>query len=201
MRFDDFNQTELDEVEKKHKMKFDQCKADLNQLLLPEQTELEKHSHSKSFFVFVFVFDLSNYASFEKVLIYYEEISRLYNFKDKHKQILIGNKLDLAFNFQDSEKEIIKKFINDKELKYYEITTKMIFNFEIFYGSLFYTLFRDENKMFYDKFFMEGFNYVLNSKVTFSKSSRSSAKLSLVPGPAKYENPFELPTDSNNILY
>lgn len=154
-------------------------------------------------YIFTFIFDLSSFASFEKIQIYYNELDRIYNIRDgKYKQILVGNKLDLAFNFQDSEKDKIKNFISNNNLTYYEISTKMIFNFEIFYGSLFYTLFKNENPMFFNKFFMESFNYVLNSKETFSKSNRQSLKTNGVPGPEKYDgNPFDISTATSSQIF
>lgn len=179
--FDDFNKSELDEVERVHKMKFDACKADINNLLT-------KPNKTNPVYIFCFVFDLSNFSSFEKIEVYYKELERVYNFKDKYKQILVGNKLDLAFNFKDEEKEKIKIFINEHNLKYYEISTKMIFNFEIFYASLFYTLFKNESPMFLDKFFMESFHHILNFKETFAKSQRSPIKSNGVPGPEKYDS-------------
>jgi len=194
--FDDFNKSELEEVERIHKLKFDACKADINNLL-------NEPTKTNPTFIFAFVFDLSNFKSFEMVQIYHNELDRIYNINSKYKQILVGNKLDLSFNFSDEQKEKIKAFISNNNLTYYEISTKMVFNFEIFYGSLFYTLFKNENQMFFDKFFMESFNYVLNSKETFGKSTRQSLRTNNFPGPEKYDsNPYDISTKgSKNIFF
>ncbi len=199
VKYDDINKSaELEDVERNHKMKFDACKTDINNLVLdPGKTN--------PIFVFLFVFDLGNFASFEKIKIYYEELNRIYNIKDKYKQVLIGNKSDLASTFCDSERDKISNFVTENNFadgKYIQISTKMITNFEFVYKNLIYNLFKIDYKTIVNKFFIESFDNILNSKESFSKSQRSSLKVNKVPGPEKYDsNPYDISTKESKYQH
>ena len=123
--------------------------------------------------VFLFIFDLSDFKSFERIILYYNSISRAFHFDDEDTNIsaaLIGNKLDKKIFFNYNQQETFNKFITKCNLNYYEISTFNFFNFEKFFYNLFEDLF---NFFFENVFFSNDFKDLLKNRPNFSKAKRT----------------------------
>lgn len=174
---------ELEELEKEHQMKFDKVKSDLEKIIMKAS---RPNMSFETKFVFVFVFDLENFETFDKIKVYYEELNKFLSIDDKHYKILLGNKLDRKTHFKSNQKENLFNFIEKNNFKYYEVSTKMFYNFEILFENIFFDNLMDLNEEFKSDYFKERFNYVMKLRPTFAKSERNAIKSNNVPGPQQY---------------
>jgi hypothetical protein len=151
----------LDENEKLHRLKFDKVKLAIDKV---NNQEPKLPFGMKS--TLLFVFDLSNFDTFKKSQVYYEELDKQFDIPKNHFKALIGNKVDKKKPFTQEEKEIVVNFIHENNFKYYEITTKMIFNFEKFFEAMFFELYINYDDFFKSTYFQERFTHVLNFRQT-----------------------------------
>jgi len=150
----------------------------------------------------LFVFDLSKFDTFKKIQIYYEELDRQFDIPKNHFKALIGNKVDKKRPFTHEEKEMVVNFINYHGFKYYEITTKMIFNFEKFFEAMFFELYINQDDFFRTQYFQERFTHILNCRQTFPKAERVTNRIDDGPGPSKYDsNVYDLDQCKLLLLY
>ena len=149
--------------------------------------------------LFLFCFDLSNRNSFKQLKLYYSQINRHFRIKDNYHSILVGNKIDkkCANNiFYDS----INQFISQNGLKYYEISTFMLFNFENFFEKIFYQVFENFSD-FSEEAFKNKFHNILEQKPTFLLSERKLHQENNNPSPNKYKNnQYEYPKKVKDLV-
>ncbi len=159
--FNDKFMDNLEENERTHKLKFDKVKLGIDQV---NNMNPKLPFGLKS--TLIFVFDLSNFESFKKLQIYYEELDKQFDIARNHFRVLIGNKVDKKKPFNREQEELLNNFKIDNSLKYYEITTKMICNFEKLFETMFFELYMDCDDFFKSTYFQERFNHVLNFRQT-----------------------------------
>jgi hypothetical protein len=174
---------EEDEALREHKLKFDNMKSELERIIMKQPT----NPLAEVKLLFLFVVDLKNFdSSYEKIRIYYDELNKYLNIEKQYFKAFIANKVDVKnINIHRDELNV---FLNAHNLNYYEISTKMFFNFEKFFEKLFFDVLESSNEAFSTKYFKERFNYVMTLRPTFARSERSSLKSNEVPGPQKYDS-------------
>ena len=92
--------------------------------------------------LFLLCFDLSNFSSFENLLIFFTQINKHFHLTDNaFKLVLIGTKLDIKKSMNNEEKENLENFKNQLKLPYYEVSSLMFFNFENFFEKLILDIF------------------------------------------------------------
>lgn len=185
------------EVEKTHKMSLRKLKSLLSSKL-PDKTLCIPIHKLPSYRIsienlFIFVWDLSDYATFEKLPIYYDSLVKKYKINDStihNNCILIGNKTDKRVLLTYPQQHNLSAFITTHNLNYYEISTRPYFAFEKFFHVLFYDMYFKSREQFNTKTFEDTFNLVLMAKPSFSKSARIDlSKLGnddSTPGPGAY---------------
>ena len=176
---------EFYEYEKEYKLSIKKMIKELEKILL-KQPENQNTQLEVSFFL---CFDLSNMASFEKLVVYFSLIQKHFNlhFDQGLHLILIGNKVDKKKEMTKTEKNYLNQFLSRLKIPYYEISTLMFFKFE----------------NFFQKFLLENFSYIpmisdestkqkffdiLTKNNNFSKSKRITFEENQNPGPNKYNS-------------
>lgn len=208
------NLNEDDENVKNHKLNFTNVIKQIKEI----KSTIDRSENVKE--VFLFCFDLSNYVSLEKLKIYYEELSNIFQF-DKAYKALLGNKLDKKRTMSNEDSEILTFFLARKmeenlildqtnlnkllvdNMPYYEISTKNFFNFERFYEKLFFDVFEKSDPEYQTNYFKERFRNIMVFKPTFSRSERKYFQSNNVPGPQKYPaNVYDLGNEKGiNEIY
>ena len=152
--------------------------------------------------LFLFCFDLSNYETFENISLCYNELNKYLDIKNNYNFALIGNKKDKIKVMNEKQKKTFNKFIENTNMKYYEISSLLNFNFENFFEKLFFDIFEtNSNYNFNSKDLREKFHLLINERTKFSKSGREVKLKDMSPSPNKYyNNPFEYPLSKRNIL-
>ena len=185
------------EVEKTHKLSLRKLKTLLSSKL-PSKTLCIPIQKLPSYRIsienlFIFVWDLSDYATFEKLTIYYDNLVKKYKINDStlhNNCILIGNKTDKRVLLTYPQQHNLSTFITTHNLNYYEISTRPYFAFEKFFHVLFYDMYLKSREQFNTKTFEDTFNLILMAKPSFSKSARIDlSKLGSddsTPGPGAY---------------
>ena len=117
----------------------------------------------------MFCFDLKDYSTFERIQIYFTQLDKYFRIQQDFKFALIGNKVDAKTHFYESQRKQIKQFINKYDIKYYEISTLMFFNFENFFSQMFRDLFTSIRSDFEKQTFIDRFQLLMNSRPSFAK--------------------------------
>ena len=150
--------------------------------------------------LFLFCFDLKDYSTFERIQIYYTQLDKYFRIQQDFKFALIGNKVDAKTHFYESQRKQIKQFINKYDIKYYEISTLMFFNFENFFSQMFRDLFTSIRSDFEKQTFIDRFQLLMNSRPSFAKADRVTFKFPDTPGPGNYPNDvYDYPKDPNHF--
>ena len=150
--------------------------------------------------LFLFCFDLKDYSTFERIQIYFTQLDKYFRLQQDFKFALIGNKVDAKAHFYDSQRKAMKQFVKKYNLKYYEISTLMFFNFESFFNQLFKDLFGNVRSDFEKKTFQDRFSLLVNSRPSFPKAERVTFKFPDTPGPGNYPNDvYDYPKDEVNF--
>ena len=134
--------------------------------------------------IFLFMYDLSDFTTFERMMLYYDSINRKFNLKEnKFKCIIIGNKSEKKTIIRQDDNEKMETFFNlDSNFKIFEISNKLHFNFSKFLGELIES--SVGNDVIYDK---DKLNIILENKSTFNKAKRGDlVKHNTNPGPDEY---------------
>ncbi len=181
------NLNEDDEVEKLHKMKFLNVKNFLQSVM----SKPAKPDISVKYLMF-FIFDITNQESFDKLKIYYDQFNNIVHFDVNLLRnlfpVIIGNKIDLKFPYEAIDRNALNSYIEQKNIKYYETSGKLYFNFENFFHKIFFELFESEYPAFSDKHFKERFSNLISSVKTIPVKKRELlGEDNKVPGPEKYK--------------
>ena len=200
----DFNDkiNEEEEAETLHRMRLDKFKRFL-------KTEINKPNKNgmKIKYLLMFVYDITNKQSIKKLKVYYDEMNKLFfieNQYNKHHvnyfRVLIGNKIDLKIPYAEVDQTFLTDFIQEKNIKHYEISGKLNFNFEKFFEKMFFEVIgEDLNENINTDYFKNRFSKILSSNRTFSKETREFFKFNDNPGPGGYNNnQFELSSEKRN---
>ena len=150
--------------------------------------------------VFVFMYDKTDYATFEELVYYYESLSRKFHFNNANDTliILLSNKQDKQTTFTPNEQAEVSNFLSKHpDIKQYDISTKMSFNFKRFVSQLFeHCLTKKDFSIQHETLFS-----VLDFKQSFNKAPRKGLMFdSDNPGVGAY-NVNQYNYNSNQELY
>ena len=116
------------ELEKEHNISFDGIKNDLNNKLSLKDTCIPQDKLSdfniSIFTLFIFLYDMSNFYSFESLILYYSKIAKLFRFGEveNFKSCIIGNKMDKKVAMETDQMAVFNEFLKNTNLKKFEIT-------------------------------------------------------------------------------
>ena len=188
-----------DQFEKKYKKSM---KGLINEIIQIISYPMES-IYDKVDYIFLFCFDLSNFNSFHNISYYYNQLNNKFNIDTNYNMALIGNKNDKKKILKEKQKNNLENFIRKINIKYYEISSFLYFNFENFLKELIFDIFENNPKYKYYniKDFEEKFHIIINEKSTFSKSQRALHSTNIFPSPNKYNNNvFEYPLSKKTII-
>ena len=191
------------ELEKEHNISFDGIRKDLNEKLGVKDTVIPNEKlngyNISIFTLFVFLYDMSNFYTFESLILYYSRIAKIYHLNDEanFKACIIGNKKDKQVNMEKEQESVYNEFLKNTQLKKFEISTKPYFLFDNFFIDFFLECFSmfeqnqtqtqlliQNQKLLEDDNFKEQFKKLVKIKPNFSRSDRSKITLSSCsPGP------------------
>ena len=181
------NLNEEDEVEKLHKMKFENIKNSFKNIFSkPSKNNLEIK------YLLLFMFDITNNESLDRIKIYYDEINKNINFDENPEnfyKILVGNKIDLKIPYETINRDNLLQFMTCKSIRYFETSGKMFFNFEKFFEKMFFDLFEKKFPIFELEYFKNKFINLLTIHKTIPlQTKEDKSALKDIPGPEKYKN-------------
>ena len=185
---------EFYQFEKDNKISIKQMVKEIEKIIIKpapnEKTKVE--------ILFLLCFDLSNYSSFEKLVIYFSQIERHFKLDENdYKIILLGNKMDKRIGLRKEEKEKIEKFRTRYCLNYYEASALIFFNFEIFFEKLIIENFG--NLTIFNQY-RNKFHEIINTKKSFTKTKRPPFGGDDNPPANKYDNnPYQYPANEKEF--
>ena len=197
LRFNDeiTNEDEDFEVEKSSHMNFRPTHKSITDHFKVHSSPLNSPTEN----VFIFMYDKTDYSTFEELVYYYESLSRKFHFSGTHiLTILLSNKQDKQTTFTPHEQTEVANFIlKHPDIKQYDISTKMSFNFKRFVSQLFeYCLVKKDFAIHQETIFS-----ILDFKQSFNKAPRKGLMFdSDSPGVGAY-NVNQYNYDSNKELY
>ena len=185
---------EFYQFEKTYKISIKQIVKEIEKIIIKPAP----NARTKVEILFILTFDLSNFASFEKLMIYFSQIEKHFKFDENdYKMILLGNKMDKRVNMKQEEKEKFEKFRTVHSLKYYEASALMFFNFEIFFEKIIIENFGNLNIFLQ---YRNRFHEIINTKKSFTKTKRPQFGGDDNPPANKYDNnPYQYPTDEKEF--
>jgi GTPase SAR1 family protein len=149
-----------EENENTHNLNFDKMKRKIEKIIMkPSKT-------ADCRIIFLFLFDLNDFRTFETAKLYYEEIDRFLNISNNYYKALIGSKVDVKTPFTNDEKSILQNFITENIFGYYEVSSKLFFQFEKYFEKMWFDLFEETNEHFSSKYFKERFNNIMTLRQT-----------------------------------
>ena len=184
---------EFYEFEKEYRVSIRNMIRELERIILKPVED----SKSQIELLFMLCFDLSNISSFEKLLVHFSQINKHFKLNDDYKVVLIGNKIDKRVSMSNDEKENIENFKSKFNLKYYEISTLMFFNFDNFFEKLILDNFGD-----YPMFnqYKDKFHEIISTKKTFPQTKRPPFGGDNSPPANKYNNnPYRYPDNEKEF--
>ena len=184
---------EFYEFEKEYKVSIKQLVREIEYFIV-KPAEDEK---SQIEFLFMLCFDLSNIASFEKLVIFFSQINRHFKLSYDYKIVLVGNKMDKRASMNNDEKDNMEQFKSKFASNYYEISTLMFFNFDNFFEKLILDNFGDLS-LFNE--YKNKFHEIISTKKTFPQTKRPPFAGNSVPGSNKYNtNPYSYPDNEKEF--
>ena len=147
-----------------------------------------KNSNSTVESLFLFIFDLQDYSTFERLQIYYNQLETYFQISNNFLKALIGNKVDVKIKLKPEQKKNLDNFISKNNFKFYEISTFMFFNFELFFENLFKDILSSLEEGFSDPNFLNRFHFLLSKRPNLSKAERKYFQINDTPGPGEYKN-------------
>ena len=198
---DDENYLKLDEFEKKYNKSIKGLINEIIQIISFPTENID----DKIEILFLFCFDLGNLKTFNNISLYYNEINKKFNInKNNFNAILIGNKNDKKKIMKENQQNILANFILKVNIKYYEISSLLYFNFDNFFENLFYDIFDNNfNYNYNTNEFKYKFHQIISERPKFSKSQRSLDLKEHFPSPSpnKYNNnPYEYPLTKKTFI-
>ena len=185
---------EFYQFEKQYKISIKQMVKEIEKIIMKpipnQRTRVE--------ILFILCFDLSNLTSFDKLLIYFNQIERHFKLAENdYKMILLGNKVDKRVSMKKDEKEKIENFKTKYGLNYYETSSLIFFNFDIFFEKLIIENFG--NLPIFNNY-RDKFHEIINTKKSFTKTKRPIFGGDENPPANKYDNnPFQYPLDEKEF--
>lgn len=172
------------EFESTEHMSLRNVKSEIKKYLLKEP----KSTFNNVINLFLFCYDLSDYITFERINIYYDQLNKYFSFaQNEYIVALIGNKIDVKLHLTEEQRQAIKSFIETRKMKHYEISTLMFFNFEKFFESLFFDVLGNIEE-FEKRTFKERFHLLMNKRPNFANAERITFRPKDTPGPDNYHN-------------
>ena len=153
--------------------------------------------------LFLLCFDLSNFSSFENLVIYFSQINKNLNItKNDFKLALIGTKLDSKKPMKNEEKENFENFRKQLNLNYYEVSSLMFFNFEKFFEKLILDIYGDVFPFFQNEVYKNIFHNILQTKSDFTKTKRGElyAKNDIPAANKYYNDLYEYPKNKRDLI-
>ena len=128
------------ELEKEHNISFDGIKKDLSDKLSLEDTCISQDRlgdfNISVFTLFIFLYDMSNFYSFESLILYYSKITNLFRFNEakNFKACIIGNKNDKKVLFEAEQNSVFNEFLkqfypNQHRIIYQDIQELVLLKF------------------------------------------------------------------------
>ena len=190
----ELKEDEFYEFEKKYKISIRQIVKEIEQIIIKPAS----NARTKIEILFMLCFDLSNYASFEKLIIYFSQIEKHFKLDENdYKIILVGNKMDKRISLKKEEKESIEHFKTKYKLNYYEASALMFFNFDIFFEKIIIENFG--NLEIFNQY-RNKFHDIINTKKSFTKTKRPIFGGDDNPPANKYDNnPYQYPLDEKDF--
>ena len=191
---------EDEEIRHEYKIQFNETKKSIIDMFKAISKNAENDPNSLQETIFIFMYDMSDFSTFERLLIYYDSISRKFGLKGNSKCVVIGNKSDRRIVFKDDEYDKINSFMKVDNFRKYDISTKINFAFKQFFYDLIINSIGED--VSYNK---EKFKSILNNKTTMSKSERKGLDFgnNKIPEPGKYNTniyEFDSMEQRNEIL-
>ena len=191
---------EDEEIRHEYKIQLNETKKSIIDMFKAISKNAENDPNSLQETVFIFMYDMSDFSTFERLLIYYDSISRKFGLKGNSKCVVIGNKIDRRIVFKDDEYDKINSFMKVDNFRKYDISTKINFSFKQFFYDLIINSISED--VSYNK---EKFKAILNNKTTMSKSERKGLDFgnNKNPEPGKYNTniyEFDSMEQRNEIL-
>ena len=191
---------EDEEIRHEYKIQFNETKKSIIDMFKAISKNAENDPNSLQETIFIFMYDMSDFSTFERLLIYYDSISRKFGLKGNSKCVVIGNKSDRRIVFKDEEYDKINSFMKVDNFRKYDISTKINFAFKQFFYDLIINSIGED--VLYNK---EKFKSILNNKTTMSKSERKGLDFgnNKIPEPGKYNTniyEFDSMEQRNEIL-
>jgi len=194
-------------LQKEYKISFEGIRRDLNEKLGIKDTVIVQDKlngfNTSVFTLFVFLYDLSNFYSFETLILYYSKIAKIYHLDEEEnfKACIVGNKIDKKILMEKEQESVFNEFLKNTHLKKFEISTKPYFSFDKFFVDFFiqnFSMFNlnqtiqlQNHKLLEDNSFIEEFKKIVKNKSNFSRSDRSYINTTpLSPGPEYNINLF-----------
>ena len=148
--------------------------------------------------LFLLCFDLSNLSSFEKLVKHFSQIQKHFQLNnDDYKIALIGNKMDKRVPMNNEESEKIEAFKTKYNLNYYETSSLMFYNFDIFFEKLILDKFGNLPIL---KHYENKFHEIIYAKKSFPKTKRPPFGGDDNPPANKYDNnPFSYPDNEKDF--
>ncbi|MCQ2820298.1 MAG: hypothetical protein MJ252_23780 [archaeon] len=175
------------EICNKHKIKFTSMKSSLISALnykpkrkFPEKIEIINN--------FILMYDLSNFDSFRAVELYNQSLNAFYEEINPGAIYLIGNKMEIKEVLNKEDRKILSEFLTEnKEIKNYEISNRIFFDFQTFLTKILHEHLSSLNIEYNDLY------NALKVKQSFSKSPRITTEdTSCSPGPIYDTNVYGL---------
>ena len=185
---------EFYQFEKQYKISIKQLVKEIEKIIIKPAP----NSRTRVEILFVLTFDLSNFASFEKLMVYFSQIERHFKFNENdYKMILLGNKMDKRVNMKKDQKDKFEKFRSKYSLNYYEASSLIFFNFEIFFEKIVIENFG--NLAIFNEF-RNKFHDIIHTKKSFTKTKRPPFGGDDNPPANKYDNnPYQYPTNEKDF--
>ena len=186
------------ELEKEHNISFDGIRDDLSNKLSLKDTciisEKLNDFNVSVFTLFIFLYDMSNFYSFESLILYYSKITKMFRFNEEEnfKACIIGNKKDKKVLMEADQLSVFNEFLKNTNLKKFEMSTKPFFVFDKFFIEFFFQMFSifeqnetaAKDKLFLNKDFIQNFEKLVKSRPNFCRQKRADLnKVDQVPGP------------------
>ena len=102
---------EDEEIRHEYKIQFNETKKSIIDMFKAISKNAENDPNSLQETIFIFMYDMSDFSTFERLLIYYDSISRKFGLKGNSKCVVIGNKSDRRIVFKDDEYDKINSFM------------------------------------------------------------------------------------------